>query len=880
MASATTQTTETIEKKRPLNGMVFLVLLAFALMIDFAQMIMTLALVTTSAVPVVGAVAGAVGGAVILPIAFTISLLVLILLGGAIVVAGGGLSGAASFGGVAMAELTPVFGMPFFTIGVISVQYSFLGMILPLAIGVLVAARGLAGFGKEAVGLGKGGGFAGGGASGSWNGNVQTGRGSVQGKQFMARLQYDLEHDAQLRLTKQQAAGISGSFSAETGRFTAWNERMDAARIARGDRGGLGMAQWTDTSRTSLRRTNFENYAKSHGLNPASYEANYGFMKQELLNDPYWNKELVRLKSTNSAEEAARVFTGSAREGRGYLRPEVEHYGRSASEAKLAMNMSEGELATAAQAKGATEIASAPTGGGGATGSWGPAVTTTNGVQADTQLSGTQAMQQFQEVGGIAPEVPNIKFDGVRQGTVDEVIRFRQESGLPVTINSVTGGKHAGTTASYSHYGGYKIDISDRNPAINQYIQENYTKAGARGGAHGGDIFYSPSGAEWTWEKEYHHWDVEVSPRALAKAKAAGVQVAEAPVVPPTAVPATPAVGTEIGVAPIAQATEAAKTSTPPQTVGGEISPKPITLADVRTMSDADIEKLTPTQKASLRREAMAKQQAAISGQVEIQEDTTRVLENVDTGLKIAEGVGYAADAGLIVSGLPVGAIKEAAVKAVTRGAAEGAAKVGAEAAGSTAIREAGKAAAENVAKQTGAGWTELMAKRAATQAAQPTAWEEVLAQRAAGRAGAEWEKVLAERAVGQSIKEGVGGAASAAAKQALKEGAGGAASTAAKVAAKRGLGEEALEITKAAAKRVARSAAGTAAGFGVREGIKYAIEKLVLNPFEKFKRLAGAATSGVLSGGAWLWSERKKKKEEEEEREKRERQRLERLEK
>jgi hypothetical protein len=81
----------------------------------------------------------------------------------------------------------------------------------------------------------------------------------------------------------------------------------------KGSRGGYGYAQWTGP-----RRRQFEAWAALKGLNPASYEANYGFLRHELDNTSEGNI-LSTLRKTNSAADAARVVS------RDFLRPGVVH---------------------------------------------------------------------------------------------------------------------------------------------------------------------------------------------------------------------------------------------------------------------------------------------------------------------------------------------------------------------------------------------------------------------------------------------------------------------------------------------------------------------------------------------------------------------------
>jgi hypothetical protein len=137
---------------------------------------------------------------------------------------------------------------------------------------------------------------------------------------FMPRLQKDLN------ITKEQAAGIIGSLGGETGGLKAVQELHP---VIPGSRGGFGWAQWTGP-----RRVEFEQFSAARGLSITSDEANYQFLVHELKGSE--SKALNQLKQTGSVDEAARVFTGSAATGIGYLRPGIEHYGSSISKARQA----------------------------------------------------------------------------------------------------------------------------------------------------------------------------------------------------------------------------------------------------------------------------------------------------------------------------------------------------------------------------------------------------------------------------------------------------------------------------------------------------------------------------------------------------------------
>ena len=121
------------------------------------------------------------------------------------------------------------------------------------------------------------------------------------------RLIRDLTAD--LKLTKEQAAGIVGNLAVESNNFQTMQE---VNPLVKGSRGGYGFAQWTGP-----RRVDFENWANENGLSVDSYEANYGFLKHELLNTPEGNV-LSDLRQTGDAASAARIFSDQ------FLRPKKE----------------------------------------------------------------------------------------------------------------------------------------------------------------------------------------------------------------------------------------------------------------------------------------------------------------------------------------------------------------------------------------------------------------------------------------------------------------------------------------------------------------------------------------------------------------------------
>jgi Phage tail lysozyme len=96
-----------------------------------------------------------------------------------------------------------------------------------------------------------------------------------------------------------QAAGILGNIGHECGGFRAFQEIRPSGRDGRG---GLGWCQWTDE-----RRTNFEDFAASHG-GVLSDEANFGNLLRELNERPEFDTAIRALLPTTTADEAMREF--------------------------------------------------------------------------------------------------------------------------------------------------------------------------------------------------------------------------------------------------------------------------------------------------------------------------------------------------------------------------------------------------------------------------------------------------------------------------------------------------------------------------------------------------------------------------------------------
>jgi len=123
------------------------------------------------------------------------------------------------------------------------------------------------------------------------------------------RLVGDLSKDFQL--SPQQAAGAVGQLGQESSGFSTLQETNP---LISGSRGGFGYAQWTGP-----RRKQFEAWSQENGLDPTSYEANYGFLKNELMNTPE-GAVLDALRKAPDAQSAGRIFTDQ------FLRPGIPHY--------------------------------------------------------------------------------------------------------------------------------------------------------------------------------------------------------------------------------------------------------------------------------------------------------------------------------------------------------------------------------------------------------------------------------------------------------------------------------------------------------------------------------------------------------------------------
>ncbi|MEU7403902.1 peptidoglycan-binding protein, partial [Streptomyces sp. NPDC044948] len=96
---------------------------------------------------------------------------------------------------------------------------------------------------------------------------------------------------------------------------------------------------------------------------------------------------------------------------------------------------------------------------------------------------------------------------GIRVGTVNGVISLKKKSGCKITITGGTETNHAGGT--YSHWNGYKVDIS-RTPCVTNHIQSHAKKHHKR--RDGAWVWRVTSGGktvvDYADERWANHWDI------------------------------------------------------------------------------------------------------------------------------------------------------------------------------------------------------------------------------------------------------------------------------------------------------------------------------------------------------------------------------------
>ncbi|HEY6739884.1 MAG TPA: hypothetical protein VI076_13655 [Actinopolymorphaceae bacterium] len=91
--------------------------------------------------------------------------------------------------------------------------------------------------------------------------------------------------------------------------------------------------------------------------------------------------------------------------------------------------------------------------------------------------------------------------DQVNLTTIQGILTLKSASGCAITITGGTETGHAGGT--YSHWNGYKLDIS-LSSCIDGYITRSFTFIGYRG--DGAALYESASGN--IYAREGNHWDI------------------------------------------------------------------------------------------------------------------------------------------------------------------------------------------------------------------------------------------------------------------------------------------------------------------------------------------------------------------------------------
>jgi hypothetical protein len=129
-------------------------------------------------------------------------------------------------------------------------------------------------------------------------------------------------------------------------------------------------------------------------------------------------------------------------------------------------------------------------------------------ASAATKLTQAQAASQLSAAGITWSSSGNCttlsvstctSFDQINQSTVTGAITLKRASGCAIHI---TGGTEVGhASGTYSHYNGYKIDIS-HNTCIDAYIHNNFTRIANRGDGYpqwqaGSGNLYCDEGSHW-----------------------------------------------------------------------------------------------------------------------------------------------------------------------------------------------------------------------------------------------------------------------------------------------------------------------------------------------------------------------------------------------
>jgi hypothetical protein len=129
------------------------------------------------------------------------------------------------------------------------------------------------------------------------------------------------------------------------------------------------------------------------------------------------------------------------------------------------------------------------------------AVTKLTDAQAAAQLS-AHGITRTSSGGCTSRTNPTCtSYDQINQSTVSGIITYKGASGCAVNITGGTETGHASGT--YSHWNGYKLDIS-RSTCNDNWIHSAYTYIGLRGDGY--PMYQAASGNVYT--NEGSHWDI------------------------------------------------------------------------------------------------------------------------------------------------------------------------------------------------------------------------------------------------------------------------------------------------------------------------------------------------------------------------------------
>jgi Phage tail lysozyme len=132
---------------------------------------------------------------------------------------------------------------------------------------------------------------------------------------------------ARYRFADFQAAGFLGNIGVECNGFRTLQEIKP---VVAGSKGGYGWCQWTGP-----RRRDFFAWCQQHGVNPSSYEANLGFLFNELDTD--YARVITALRRTRTVEDATDAVC------RIYLAPGNPHLEARVAYARRALQIFRGQ---------------------------------------------------------------------------------------------------------------------------------------------------------------------------------------------------------------------------------------------------------------------------------------------------------------------------------------------------------------------------------------------------------------------------------------------------------------------------------------------------------------------------------------------------------